>query len=53
VVDRVQQPDRSLLDEVVDRQAVVAVTRGYGPDEWEVALDEAGSRTGISAPRRT
>ncbi len=39
-LDRFEEADRAFLDEVVVRQAEVAVAQRQAPDEGEMPLDE-------------
>ena len=41
IVDRIEQPERSLLDEIIDRQAQVPVAQRDRHDPRQVAFDEA------------
>jgi hypothetical protein len=49
VLDRFEQSDRSFLDEILEREAVVAVPCRDRADEAEVASDESCAVAAVAA----
>jgi hypothetical protein len=50
-LDRVEEPDRAFLDEILGREPEVVVTERYRADERQVCIDDSLSRTRISSLR--